>query len=77
MRKIITLILTVLGLVLAIVFNLLTQGKSHENTSKKQDQTVVRYTQELFIDPPDEDHEDEHGEPDDERIAETIIGSAA
>lgn len=60
MKKIVTLVLTIVLLVVAIAFNFLTEGKSNVKQQDKSDHTVVRYTQELDIDPADYDHEDEH-----------------
>ena len=61
MRKIVTLVLTIVLLIVAIAFNFLSEGKSNAKQQEdKSDHTVVRYTQELDIDPADYDHEDEH-----------------
>lgn len=66
MRKIVTLVLTIVLLIVAIAFNFLSEGKSNVKQEDKSDHTVVRYTQELDIDPADYDHEDEHGDGDSE-----------
>lgn len=65
MRKIVSLVLTVVLLLIAIVFNVLKDGKSNvEQHKPKDDHTIIRQITEIELADNDSDHEAEHTDGD-------------